>query len=35
MACTDAPDFDREAFQEHFSSSVVEFLVDNLGLPER
>jgi predicted dienelactone hydrolase len=35
MACTDAPDFDREAFQEHFSSSVVAFLADNLGLPER
>ena len=32
MACTDAPEFDREAFQQRFNRSVVEFLVDNIGL---
>lgn len=35
MACTDAPGFDRDAFQERFNRSVVEFLVDNLGLRNR
>jgi predicted dienelactone hydrolase len=30
MACTDAPGFDRDAFQQRFNRSVVEFLVTNL-----
>jgi predicted dienelactone hydrolase len=35
MACTDAPEFDREAFQQYFNRSVVVFLAGNLGLPKR
>lgn len=30
MACVDAPEFDREAFQQRFTSVVVEFLAENL-----
>jgi predicted dienelactone hydrolase len=32
MACTDAPEFDREAFQQRFNRAVVEFLGGNLGV---
>ena len=35
MACVDAPDFDREVFQQRFNRLVVEFLAENLGSPER
>ena len=35
MACTDAPEFDREAFQQRFNRAVVPFLAKNLGLPKR
>ena len=35
MACTDAPGFDRRAFQQHFNREVVEFLAENLGLLKR
>jgi predicted dienelactone hydrolase len=35
MACTDAPGFDREDFQERFTRDVVEFLSENLGVAQR
>ena len=35
MACTDVPDFDRAAFQQHFNRSVTEFFIENLGHPSR
>ncbi len=35
MACTDAPEFDRGAFHARLNQEVVEFLVENLGLPKR